>query len=524
MKTVAYEQSGDDNYHVFLQDLREHFLSATYNPAGSEKLFTTDAYGLWNAYLNNFPPEWQQHFNCHACRDFIGKYGGLVTIRESGETTPVMWQRHYTDGIYKKSVEACYKIVKKAKVTGVFISDKNRLGIRKNDFYHMHVDLQDSMILKSIYKPHEIYAEKKQDFILLARTLHEYTIDEITMAVGILSEDTVNRADKFLNMTKWFLKLKRSLTGNKQNIIWRAVADAPTGFCHIKNTMVGTLLDDIKSGMPFVSIKRRFNDAMNPLKYQRPQTKPDDQNIEQAESIIEKMGCADSLRRRYATIDEIPTIWKPTHFKAPQDGIFGHLKKGAMKDKMEFDAKKISYEKFLADVIPTAISINVILQNRAMNFGAIVTAEIPDSQRILKWDNGESFRNTFSHYVYSGGSGPFHWNLSDNTAHKINGICTYPQQWSGCDYLGMGAILIIDGCRDLRHEKSGLGLFPEILRSEFHPIRKTIEAYSKSEKISGFENSSACGLLLQKNAENINIRLQVETENFSRVYIIDRWG
>lgn len=54
-------------------------------------LFTTDAHTLWDAYLENLTPSRRQHYNCSCCRRFIEKFGGLVTIDESGQTYPVLW-------------------------------------------------------------------------------------------------------------------------------------------------------------------------------------------------------------------------------------------------------------------------------------------------------------------------------------------------------------------------------------------------------------------------------------------------
>jgi hypothetical protein len=38
--------------------------------------------------------------------------------------------------------------------------------------------------------------------------------------------------------------------------------------------MIGALLDDIKSGLPFEDIKARFDAKMHPLRYQRPKPRP----------------------------------------------------------------------------------------------------------------------------------------------------------------------------------------------------------------------------------------------------------
>ena len=38
---------------------------------------------LWNTYLNSFPEELRQQFNCNCCRQFIKNYGNLVAIKNN---------------------------------------------------------------------------------------------------------------------------------------------------------------------------------------------------------------------------------------------------------------------------------------------------------------------------------------------------------------------------------------------------------------------------------------------------------
>ena len=69
-------------------------------------------------------------------------------------------------------------------------------------------------------------------------------------------------------------------------MIWAAVASAPAGWCHVKSSIVGSLLDDIKSGMSFVTIQNRWEMKLDPTRYLRPQAAPDAGNIQQAEKVV----------------------------------------------------------------------------------------------------------------------------------------------------------------------------------------------------------------------------------------------
>lgn len=54
-------------------------------------LFTTDATGLFDAYLEALPEASRQHYRCRACQRFLEKYGGLATIGDDGRLTVALW-------------------------------------------------------------------------------------------------------------------------------------------------------------------------------------------------------------------------------------------------------------------------------------------------------------------------------------------------------------------------------------------------------------------------------------------------
>lgn len=86
---------------------------------------------------------------------------------------------------------------------------------------------------------------------------------------------------------------------------------------------------------------------------------------------------------------------------------------------------------------------------------------------------------------------------------------------------GNGVILALEGCWD-GSESIGLGLFPEILKSEFHGIRSVIEAHSRSGSPEGAEAGNANGILFsEKGSPPINLRV-TSGDGVAR-YKIDRW-
>lgn len=55
-------------------------------------------------------------------------------------------------------------------------------------------------------------------------------------------------------------------------------------------------------------------------------------------------------------------------------------------------------------------------------------------------------------------------------------------------------------------------------------MRSVIEAYSRRASIGGFDEASACGLMLQKSSRFGNgHRVRVTTKGATLEYVIDRW-
>ena len=84
----------DVEYAESLVRFQNSFSERTANAA----LFTTDAEGLWDAYLGAFPAADRQFHSCNSCRRFVETYGALVTIAEDGSATPAMWDTDDVQG------------------------------------------------------------------------------------------------------------------------------------------------------------------------------------------------------------------------------------------------------------------------------------------------------------------------------------------------------------------------------------------------------------------------------------------
>ena len=109
----------DRDYDILLARVQERFEA---NLESSGPLFTTDATGLFQSYLDALPAVDRQSHLCDACCRFLEAFGGLVTIDAKGVTRPAVWHALNAPDYYAPAVSALDRVVRRARVTGVFLS------------------------------------------------------------------------------------------------------------------------------------------------------------------------------------------------------------------------------------------------------------------------------------------------------------------------------------------------------------------------------------------------------------------
>ena len=401
LEVTKADRTGD-GYEEFSQQIQEQFA---YNTSIGKHLFTTDVEGLFDAFLAALPEgEARQHYTCNCCRSFVTRYGGLVVITEKGAIVPVMWDKIVPD-FFQAAVKAMRQKISKANVTGVFFSSEPILGTPESGgFNHMNVTQPAAMVSNHLLRTAgQRKAEKREDYQILLRSLEDFSLATIETALALLKSEQLYRGERHLGVAEWFHKVYKTVNAAKNekvksNLLWLAVASAPTGFTHVRSTMIGTLLTDIQDGLSFDVVKARFAERMDPSQYQQSQVAPTDGGVQQAERMIQQLGLEDSLARRYMAINDIPVfVWRPRSAataKKVEGGVFANVatkkKAAAPSPAMTLPVTPMTWEKFKRTILPTADKIEVKAE-QSNRFAALVTAVHPESKNILQWNNRSSW-------------------------------------------------------------------------------------------------------------------------------------
>lgn len=537
IRKVPYDPA--DQYEGFSKALNIRFQSL----GGDHDLFTTDAVGIFERYLRNLSSGRRQHYNCRTCQKFLDDYGGLVLIDDRGIQIPALWHSSIATPFFRDAVDSIVESVAGAKVTGVFLSEDQYLGTPAThqggcEYHHLYVRQHPDQIHKNRIKTaHQAMAEKTQDFHQVIRSINRYDYRAVRQVVEILQSDTVFRSEKILGPARWFHDVVVNFHDThgkaKTNLVWRAVASAPPGFAHVNTSVLGTLLEDIQAGKSIADVIGSFRAKMQPDQYQRPQAPPKAGNIRDAEKLVAKLGIEKSLERRYAGFGEVTKVWKarttghPGSIQPAGTGVFAGVKsRDSVKTSDAFSTglkhEKMTWAKFQRTILPHVKKITYLVPHGREAFAAYMTAVHPDAPPILQWDL-EGNRNPFSWYLYMNGSSGSSWNLKPGQYVDVRGISLKPSMWhpeSRLHHHGVGALFILDGCRDLNYRSAGSGLFPEILKSELHGIRAVIEQYSKQQVPGDPVDATACGIMFEGRNP---VTIRVHQDRTWQDITIDRW-
>jgi hypothetical protein len=535
VKTTVVKNVGVQDeapYFRFLGKLQTRFQKLTDE---SPQLFTTDVSGteLWALYLKKIPVAHRQHNTCHSCRQFIERFGNLVLVAEDGTLTSPIWDASLAPADLRAAVAAVQEKVEGATVNGVFLSSERVWGTPKTGFWrHLSVTPRIASIYQGwLLTTGQRMAELREDFRCLQTALSEFPKGVLAQARTILEAEALARSEKFLGVVEWLeaRQKENSIARSRKRsaLLWRAVAAAPAGFCKPRSSMVGTLLEDLISGLSFADVKARFNAKMHPLAYQRPQAAPAAGNIRRAEEIFERLGLEASLKRRFATPqDVLQWLWQPRPARTAQPsgtGVFGHLtpKGGAPTPAgVDLPQKTMTWAKFRDTILPMAEKIELEVPSFSSSFSAFVTATDPDAPGLLQWDKDEA-RNPVSWYFYSGGKNAREWSLGSGGWRPVVGLTLKPNQWQpGFAHQGEAVMWVLEGCRDLGN--SSLALFPECLKSDLHEVRATLEAYSQNGRLQTPTGQLASGMMFSKDNQ-WGVRVRVTSKGNRACYLLDRW-
>lgn len=482
-----------ETFASFEGHLREHVAKMI---DGVNVLFTVDLDKdrLWELYLDSFPAGTDPIFrkrtehDCSACRHFIKSFGNVVAIKD-GKVASI-WDFDVPIGSkYGPVLAALSAFVKSHSISDVYVTDICKIGTKCDremlesgevvTWDHMCVELPDRF--KHAKGTLDTARGRARDLRnVFKRSLDEISPDSVATVLELISQNSLYRGEEWQAILNAFrvhqTAYNRLSPVNQELYAWEHANAAGQAVGKIRNHSIGVLLTDISSGMDLDEAVRRYETMVAPSNYKRPKAIYTSKMVADAEKTISEMGYMASLGRRHARLEDITVnnILFANRDVAKKLGgsVFSEMAREAVAIPKSFDRlEEVPIATFLADVLPTAQSVEVLLENRHQsNLVSLVAPQNKDAPTMFKWGNGFS-------WAYAG-------NITDSMKQRVKalggdveGVLRFSIQWGPGDRNDLDAHClepngneIYWGDKGRRHPSSGV-LDVDII----HPERQTTD-------------------------------------------------
>lgn len=373
---------------------------------------------LWQLYLDSFPagtnPMYRERttHDCSCCRHFIRTMGNVVALTDKGLES--IWDvglpEHAMDS-FGVVAKALADRVKAGAICDEFLHYEGTVGHSKTfedvmgqvkTWEHFHVTLPRSVVHSKPNIP-SLLGRTRGQVELFQRALDTISLQSIDTVLELIAQNSIYRGQEFKPLLKAFrlrlVSYQRASTENRRHYAWHAAThkDRVPAVLAIRNSAIGTLLVDLSEGMALEDAVKSFEAKVAPENYKRPKALVTKAMIEAAKKDLDKAGLMPALQRRYATLEDITinnVLFADRSVRAALNGdVFDQLVAEApVKPESFSKAEEIPVSRFIAEVLPKATGLSVLVENQHIgNFVSLIAPTDPTAPRLFKWDNGFSW-------------------------------------------------------------------------------------------------------------------------------------
>ena len=368
---------------------------------------------LWNTYLESFPPKKNPIFrvrrehDCSCCRHFIKNIGGIVFI-DDDLNTHTIWGFEVEDEDYQTVLNAVDAYVKSKKIVEEFVTNMGAFGAsityeHRDDgsigeWEHFYVKTPDSWVYRGRETIDSERSHRRTSSEVFGRALREISPDAISSVLELINDNTLYKGAEWKNQIESLKKMKveyDALPDDKKELyVWKTSKLVGPVMSRIRNHSIGTLLTDLSDGVDLNEAVRRYEAIVAPANYKRPKAIFTKKMLEEAQKTITELGYMDSLRRRYANLDDITVnnilfANRDASKRVKGGDVFEEMLADAKSSPKKFDrVQEIGIEQFISDVLPGATSVEAYVENRhERNMCSLIAPVNADAPSMFKWDN-----------------------------------------------------------------------------------------------------------------------------------------
>jgi len=439
-------------FHAFAKLIAASFQDMT----KSGEVFVADIDGdaLWDRYLLAFPEGTNPLFrvrtehDCSTCRQFIKRAGSAVAITDGQVRT--VWDRAAE---YAPAPYAAVASYLSDSLRGVGIRDLFRVGKNEISFGAPQTRSLDKATRRAETWDHLYTGEIPSRFRValpdtdkgayrttvqvFERGLSELSSDAADTVLGLIDGNALYRGEEHRPAVVAFRRMQREHHGldpaARRLFVW---ANAASPAARFRNTVIGTLVQDLSDGLPLEAAVRAFETKVAPQNYKRTTALITPGMVKKAMETITELGLEPALERRFATIADVSVtdvLWVDGTARPLMKGGIGELLAAAVTTTSGSYrgglVEEIHLADFMAHILPEAQSVEVFFTGAHLGNLMALTAPVhPEPARLFRWDNDFS-------WSYSG-------NVADSIKERVKkaggnvgGVLRVSLSWSNFDDL-----------------------------------------------------------------------------------------
>lgn len=366
-----------------------------------DELFVVNGIDIFTSYLLSFPEGTDPIFrtntvhDCSCCKNFIRNMGSLVSIK-NGKKISVWQNNENLPHPYNVVAKAMDDLVQQLPIKTVFRTKESGYGSshtydiegrRWNHFWGQTESRHRSRDAATARGSIETTAA------VLKRGLIELKSSALETVLDLIDSNSLYRGAEFRKSVKEFVDLQRAFnTASDPDLhVWANVGNPAARF---RNTVIGTLVQDISDGVDIERAVRSFEAKVAPTNYKRTTALITPKMIDQALTKLRELDLESSIERRFARLNDVSVNDVLFVDNSVREIMKDNLRSSLMEatkplpHKTSNKVTDISITDFVNSVLPKAKNIELMLKNEHLsNFMSITAPVHADSGKLFKWNN-----------------------------------------------------------------------------------------------------------------------------------------
>ncbi len=395
--------------------------------SGRASLFVADVSGdaLWDEYLATFPAGTNQIYktaaehDCRCCRHFMRRVGSVVAIGQDGDLHTI-WDEaaDKAPGIYDVVALRLRTVLRQASIRDLF-----RVGDRETSFGALSTHMLEretgnavtwnhfhtGEIPKALRaaSPDQARGDYRTTVQVFVRGLVELQPDAVDTVLSLIESNSLYRGQEHQAAVVAFRKAQREFlslpagtpgmlpAGGRERPLF-AWANANSPAARFRNTLIGTLVQDLSEGKDLELAVKSFEEKVAPQNYKRPTALITPGMVKKAMETIETLGLEPALERRFAVIGDVSVndvLWvdgsvKPLMKGGLGDALMKHAESSRSVKSDEERAEDIALDDFVARVLPETTSLELLLKGEHVgNLMSLTAPRHPEPKQLFRWTN-----------------------------------------------------------------------------------------------------------------------------------------